>query len=207
MKILTSLIILGSLIFFSAACRTPETNSLKVDSNTVNSTQNETADQNAEQISTAPKGLKAPEPCGWFEKSLGIKAREYKQNFVEPSEYYCSQAKPLVNNSGFEYRALGTAENVNEFYLAANFSPKNNEKQDSSLREMLSLAAMEVADKAGGQTLTDEILTAIRSGESGDFIIAPGADSAKPQIKTVYVEKIERDGKMFKYVMHVTMKF
>lgn len=191
-------IVLSGLI--GAACQKPGATIANTESNTVNS------NQMVEQVSGS-KGLKAPDPCGWFEKSLGLKARDYHPNSVEPSKYYCSQAKPLVNNSGIEYRAHGDATTVDEFYLSANISPKNSEKQNSDLHAMLSLAAMEIADKAGGQKLTDEVLAAILSGETADFILPPGEDKSKPQIKTVYVENIPRDGKMFKYVRHVTMKF
>jgi len=151
--------------------------------------------------------LKAPEPCGWFEKSLGLKPQEYKQNFVEPTQYYCQQTKSLVNNSGFEYRALGSASEINEFYLSANVSPRNSAGQNADLHKMLTLAATEIADKTGGQKLSDEIAAAIENGQSGNFILQPGEDKSKPQIKTVNVERVEKDGKMFKYAMHVTMKF
>ena len=57
---------------------------------------------------------------------------------------------------------------------------------------MTRLTAMEIADRAGGQKLTDEILTAILSGESADFILPSGDDKSKPQIKTVYVENKNR---------------
>ena len=197
MKTLRALAIVA-FVLLGAACQKQES--------PATNTSGQNSNQQIEQAS-APKGLKAPEPCGWFENSLGMKPLEYRQNSVEPSKYYCAQAKPLVNNSGFEYRALGDATTVNEFYLAVNISPRNDEKQNANLHRMLSLAAMEIADKAGGQKLTDEILTVIESGESRDFILPPGADQTRPQIKTVYVEHIPRDGKMFKYVKHVTMKF
>ena len=197
---LLTIILIGLI---GGACQKQATENTKTNA-TTNTYSN--SNQKTEQAS-GPKGLKAPEPCGWFEKSLGLKTNEYKPNSVEPSKYYCSQAKPLVNNSGIEYRAHGDATTVDEFYLAANISPRNSDKQNSDMHTMLSLAAMEIADKAGGQKLTDEVLAAILSGETADFILPPGDDRSKPQIKTVYVEHIPRDGKMFKYVRHVTMRF
>ncbi len=190
MKNLGLLIITG-LILVSAACQKTETSNAKTNSNAVNAKTDENSNQRIEQVS-APKGLKAPEPCGWFEKSLDLKAKEYKQSPSMPDLSYCVQVKPLANNGSFEYHAIGDAEIIKKFFVYVRVNEKHSAKQKEDSYKMLSLTAMEIADRAGGQKLTDEILKAIVSGESADFILPSGDDKSKPQIKTVYVENKNR---------------
>ena len=185
------LLTIASLILFSAACQKPETSNAKTNSNAVNAKTDENSNQTSEQVS-APKGLKPPEPCKWFEESLGLKAVEYKQSPSMPDLSYCVQVKPLANNGSFEYHAIGNAEIIKKFLVYVRVNERHSAKQKEDFYKMLSLTAMEIADRAGGQKLTDEILTAIFSGESADFILPSGDDKSKPQIKTVYVENEKR---------------
>ena len=191
--------------FLGAACQKQETSGMtNTNSNAVNSTKSENSNQKSEQVS-APKGVKPPEPCKWFEVSLKLKANEYKQSPSMPDLSYCVQVKPLANNSSFEYHAIGDAEIIKKFLVYVRVNERHSAKQKEDSYKMLSLTAMEIADKAGGQKLTDEILTAIVSGETADFILPPGDDKSKPQLKTVSVENEKRTEGWS--VRTVTLKF
>ena len=122
-----------------------------------------------------------------------------------PDLSYCVQVKPLANNSSFEYHAIGDAEIIKKFLVYVRVNERHSAKQKEDSYKMLSLTAMEIADKAGGQKLTDEILAAIVSGETADFILPPGDDKSKPQLKTVSVENEKRTEGWS--VMTVTLKF
>ena len=187
MKNLGLLTIVG-FVLLGAACQKQGTSVTNV--NTVNS------NQKNEQVSSAPKGLKPSEPCGWFEESLKLKANEYKQSPSMPDLSYCVQVKPLANNGSFEYHAIGNAEMINKFLVYVRVNERHSAKQKEASYTMLSLAAMEIADRAAGQKIADEILKAILSGEPADFILPPGDDKSKPQIKTVYVENEKENRRM-----------
>ena len=105
MKILGILTII-LLTLCGGACRKSEM--AAANSDPVNSAKSVTATQKSEQAFT-PKRLKAPEPCGWLEKSLflNIKTEEYKESSHTPGEYHCDQAIVLVNGSQFNYSASG----------------------------------------------------------------------------------------------------
>ena len=189
---------------FGAACQKQETSAVNASSNAVNSAKNDNSNQKSEQVS-APQGLKPPEPCGWFEESLKLKAVEYKQSASMPDLSYCVQVKPLANNSSFEYHAIGNAEIINKFLVYVRVHDRHSAKQKEDFYKMLSLTAMEIADRASGNKLTEEILRAIMAGETKDFTLEPGADLTKPQLKTVFVENKNRgDGWS---VRTVTLKF
>lgn len=188
-----------AFMLLNSSCGKLGTSEANTNSSVVNS------NQKNEQASSAPIGLKPPEPCGWFEELLKLKANEYKQSPSMPDLSYCVQVKPLANNGSFEYHAIGNAEIINKFFISVRVNERHSAKQKEASSTMLSLTAMEIADKAGGQKLTDEILAAILSGEPADFILPPGDDKSKPQIKTVYVENDKRTEGW--YVRKVTLKF
>lgn len=198
------LLTLIALVFFGASCGKRETSATNTNSNAVNSTENGNANQTSEKIS-APKGLKPSEPCGWFEESLQLKAKEYKQSPSMPELSYCVQVKPLANNSSFEYHAIGNAEIIKKFFVYVRVHERHTAKQKEASHKILALAAMEIADRASGNTLTEEILGAILSGDTKEFKLDPSADSTKPQLKTVSVEKEKRTEGWS--VMTVTLEF
>ncbi len=72
---------------------------------------------------------------------------------------------------------------------------------------MLPLAAQDILDKASGQKLSEEITDALLMGETKDFTLDAGANTTKPQIKTISVEKKNRDGKPWKYIKSITLNF
>lgn len=200
----SGLLILAIFMFFCVACQKQETSAVNANSNVVNSTKNDNSNQKREQVS-APQGLKPPEPCAWFEKSLDLKAKEYKQSPSMPDLAYCVQVKPLANNSSFEYHAIGNAEFINKFFVYVRINERHSAKQKEDSLKMLSLTAMEIADRASGNKLTEEILEAILAGETKEFTIEPSADSTKPQLKTVSVENDKRTEGWS--VRTVTLKF
>ncbi len=198
------LLILIALMFLGASCGKRETTVANTNSNAVNLAENGNANQTSEKVS-APKGLKPSDQCGWFEESLQLKAKEYKQSPSMPDLSYCVQVKPLANNSSFEYHAIGNAEIIKRFFVYVRVHERHTTKQKESSHKILALAAMEIADRASGNTLTDEILGAILSGDTKEFTLEPSADSTKPQLKTVSVEKEKRpDGWS---VITVTLEF
>lgn len=201
------LLMMFCLIVFSAACGKSETSA--ANANAVNLKTEETSNQKSEQISSAvpPVSLKAPEPCGWFEKSLKLKTEEYKEFPTSPGKYACGQGKGLVNYSSFTYNVTGDATTVKELYVGVTMRPQNTEKLKTDLMKLLWVAANEVAEKAGGQKLTEEMLTAIVSGEEKEFPLEPGADAAKPQIKTAFVNNTMSGFYKPESYRSVTMKF
>ena len=208
MKKIVHHMILAAVALFALACQNQDAN--KTQTNQTATTPNVNSKTASEKTSVS-RGLAPSAPCGFLEASLQMKAGEYKA--LDETSYYCQQVKPLVNSSGFDYRARGNSSEVNELYLALNLSTRNNETQNGDLHKLLALAAAEVLDEATGQQLPEEVSTAILSNETRDFILpADGAGADKPRVKTVSVEHIERNETQqkasgFKYVKHVTMKF
>jgi hypothetical protein len=208
MREIISPAILLVLVLSFTACQNQDANKAQT---------NQTAGRNANAASNqaagtaSSKGLKPPAPCGLLEKSLQMKAGEYKA--IDETSYYCQQTKLLVNYSGFEYRALGNSSEIKELYLALNLSTRNNEKQNADLHKLLALAAAELLEAATVQKLPDEVMTAILSDETKEFTLpTDGANAGKPQIKSISVEHLTRNEAQqkasgFQYVKHVTMKF
>ncbi len=149
-------------------------------------------------------GLKAPEPCGYFEQSLGIKAEQYRSSSGE--QYSCSQLKKLANSSTFRFQAYGNATFINTLVLDIFIFPQNTDAEKREMSQMLSSAAIEIADKASGQKLNAELIPAILFGESRDFTLAPGADGATPQIRTVSVVTDPQDSSKV-IIKHVIFRF
>lgn len=193
-------------VLAATACQNQDANRAQTNQAAVNAANSNQASQAA-----ASKGLKPPEPCGFLEKSLQMKAGDYKA--IDETSYYCQQTKLFVNYSGFEYRALGSSSEIKELYLALNLSTRNNEKQNADLHRLLALSAAELLDTATGQKLPDEAATAILSDETKEFTLAAdGAGADRPRIKSISVEHIARSEAQqkasgFQYVKHVTMKF
>lgn len=208
MKRIVHQIALAALAVFALACQTQDANRGQTNQTGPNTSANSSL---ATEKTSASKGLKPPAPCGFLETSLQMKAGEYKA--LDETSYYCQQVKPLVNSSGFDYRARGNSSVINELYLALNLSTRNNETQNGDLHKLLALAAAEVLDEATGQQLPDEVSAAILANETREVTLpADDASADKPQVKTVSVEHIERNETQqkasgFKYVKHVTMKF
>jgi len=180
------LLILLAFMAFNASCGKQETSAANTNSNAVNPAKNGNSNQTSEQVS-APKGLKPSEPCGWLETSLAldIKTKEYKESSYTPGRYDCDQAVVLVNGSQFNYSASGDATTIKQLYVAVSIRPSNTAKQKDALMALLFDAANQVAEKAGGQKLTDEMLMSIIAYERKEFTLAPGEDTTKPQIKSI----------------------
>lgn len=196
------LLVMLSCAFYSAACQ-------KQNAATTNANNANTANTNAEkkvEKASGPKGVKAPEPCAYFESSIGLTRKEYKANPANPSRYYCSQFKPMVNYSGLVYEASGDANLITEFYLALNLAKANNEKQNGDLQQLLALAVTDVADKASGQKVPEDVLKAILVGETKTFDIEPNANETRGQIKTIAVQR-DSSGSSFKYSVRVIIKY
>lgn len=193
------LLVMLSCAFFSAACQ--KQNAATTNTNTANTN----AEKKIEKAS-GPKGVKAPEPCAYFESSIGLTRKEYKANPANPARYYCSQFKPMVNYSGLVYEASGDANMINEFYLALNLSKANNEKQNGDLQQLLALAVTDIADKASGQKVPEDVLRAILTGETKEFPIEPNANETRGQIKTITVQR-NSSGSSFKYSVRVIIKY
>lgn len=209
-EIVSSLLIIALCLAISGCSKSATSNQTASNTSTSANSANANAKESAPSASeraSVPKGIKAPEPCGYFADSIGLKPAAYKSNSVSPERYDCMQSKPLVNYSGIVYTATGDVNNVNEFYLALNLSGKNNDKQNADLHELLALAASEIADRAGGQKLPEDVLRAILSSETKDFTLEPNAGETKPQLRTVAVEHREGGSSSFKYSTQVTMKF
>lgn len=175
-----------SLILFSAACGKHETSAANANSNVVNLKADQSTNQKSEQAA-APQSLKAPEPCGWFEKSLGLKPEEYKELSGTPGTFACGQGKGLVNYSAVTYNVTGDATTVKELYIGVTIRPQNTEKQKADLIKLVAGAANQIAEKTGGQKITEEIIAALLMGEEKEFDLAPGEDKTKPQLKTAFV--------------------
>ena len=180
-------------------------------SNTNVSANNANSNQKSEQVSTL-FGLKPPEPCGWLEKSLSlnIKTEAYKESSYTAGRYDCNQAIVLVNRSQFNYTATGDAKTVKQLYVSVSIKPENTAKQKDELIDLLWDAANQVAEKAGGQKLTEEMLRAIIAYENKEFTLAAGEDSTKPQIKSVLIDEYkddDADRKRKQTSRSVTLKF
>lgn len=207
MKRIIPLAVLVVLALSVTACQNQEANRAQTNQTPANTN----ADSNGAAGTASSKGLKPPAPCGLLEKSLQMKAGEYKA--IDETSYYCQQTKLFVNYSGFEYRALGSSAEIKELYLALNLSTKNNEKQNADLHRLLALAAAELLEAGTGQKLPDEVAAAILSNETKEFTLpSDSANADKPRIKTISVEHIARSEAQqkasgFQYVKHVTMKF
>ena len=165
-------------------------NSSNLSANNANSNTKSNSNQKSEEVST-PIALKPPEPCGWLEKSTGLKlkTKEYKEHSYEPGTYDCHQGIALVNDSSFGYNLAGDATTIKQLYVGIKIGPKNTAKQKELLQSVLWDAANQVAEKAGGQKLTDEMLMAIITNEKGkEFTLAAGEDPTKPQLKSVFID-------------------
>ena len=148
---------------------------------------------------TVTSGIKAPEPCGYLEQSIGLKPEQYK--FLSSSngeQYSCDQVKKLSTSGNLQYQAYGNATTINKLALTVYIFAQNTEDQKREMKKLISLAAIDVAKAASGQKLPEdaiaecfsEIPATSISGESKTFTMAPGADETKPQIKTVTVYTI-----------------
>lgn len=192
-----------------AACQKQRAISSSADANSTrdDSAGNGSADRASSETETppAPKGLKPSDPCGWFNDSLEIKAEEYKQSPSIPDLYYCRQLKSLANQSAFEYHAIGDAETIKKFSVFVRVNERHSAKQKENSHRMLALAAMEIADRASGHQLTNEILTAILSGDTKEFTLDPDGDPTKPQLRIVSVENNKRNDGW--YSMNATLEF
>jgi hypothetical protein len=208
MKNLGLLTLLVSIMFGAASCGKHEAAAVNANSNAAVSKTNENSNQKSEQVSSAETvRLKPSAPCGWFEESLKLKPEKYEQSATMPDMYYCVQVKPLVNQSNFEYHVVGDAENVKYLYVSVHPGARNDIKQDAELQNMLTMAAQETLDKTSGQKLSEEILDALLMSETKDFTLAPSDDKTKPQVKTVSIKKQMRDGKPWKYVKGIELRF
>jgi hypothetical protein len=210
MKNLGCLILIALTTLFGASCGKKEISAAPNggNSNAADLKTNGNSNQKSEPLSTAEMvRLKPSAPCGWFEESLKLKPVAYEQSLTMPDMYYCVQVKPLVNQSNFEYHVVGDAEKVKYLYVSVRPGARNDLKQDAQLQNMLTLAAQEALDKASGQKLTEEILDALLMSETKDFTLEPGDDKTKPQVKTVSIKKQNRDGKPWKYVKGIELRF
>jgi hypothetical protein len=204
-----NLSLVATYLILNLACgflNRSENNSSNLSANNANS------NQKSEQQVSAPKDLKAPEPCGWLEKSLSLnlKTEPYKESSYTPGRYDCDQAIVLVNRSQFNYTATGDATTVKQLYISVSIKPENTAKQKDELIDLLWDAANQVAAKAGGQKLTEEMLRSIIAYEKKEFTLAAGEDPAKPQIKSVVIDEYkddDNDRKRKQTSRSVTLKF
>lgn len=201
------LLMLVVLMILTASCGKQETSATIVNSNAADSKADGNSNQKNEPISTETVRLKPSAPCGWFEESLKLPPKEYKQSPTMPDMYYCVQVKPLVNQSNFEYHVVGDAEKVKYLDLSVRPGARNDIKQDGQLENMLTLAAQTALDRASGQKLSEEILDALLLGKTEDFTLEPGDDKTKPQVKTVSIKLENRDRKPWKYVKGIELRF
>ena len=148
---------------------------------------------------TVTSGIKAPEPCGYLQNSLGLIADSYGQS---SDHYECFQKKALPDSNNFTYQAFGNETTINLLILKVYMSPKNTDEQKRSLSSMLTQAANDTAQAASGQKLSAEMIAAIVFGETKDFTFEPGADATKTPIKRarVIATTIEGSGIMTKEI-------
>ncbi len=140
---------------------------------------------------TVTSGIKAPEPCGFLQNSLGIMAEPYQKS---SDHFECFQKKVLPDSNNFTYQAFGNETTINLLILKVYMSPKNTDDQKRNLSSMLTQAANDTAQAAGGQKLTAEMIAAIVLGETKNFTFEPGADATKSPIKTARVITSTIDG-------------